>query len=146
MTDRLKQIWSGFEGVTERHLTGRGVENILRPERRDYSADTSSAIPEGVDAPAQAAFETLKTRLASQEYKAEKKKRGRKGRKAETKSFNVDTDIASAPESARDMLIGLKATEDRTQRSNASYVSVMSSEAGRELDSLKKRKKFLGIF
>ena len=49
MTDRLKQIWSGFEGVTERRLTGRGIDNIVPPQlarmdragenRNDFGAD-----------------------------------------------------------------------------------------------------------
>ncbi len=147
MTDRLKQIWGGFEGVTERRLTGRGVENIMRPERRDYASENTANLPEGVSAPAQAAFDALKTRLASEEYKAAKKKRGRKARDgAATQDFAAEPDIATAPESARHMLIGLKATEDRVHRAGASYVRHMSSEASRELNSLKKRKKFLGIF
>lgn len=147
MSDRLKQIWTGFEGVTTRRLTGRGVDNIITPPRRDYAADDGSFIPEGTSAPSQQAFEALKTRLAVQEELG--RRRGKKRRRAEAdleQAYRDDDTSPDAPEAAKEMLRGLKATEDRTVRTSASYAAQISSNAGRELDSLKKRKKFLGIF
>ncbi len=150
MTDRLQQIWAGFERVTERRLTGRGVDNIMRPAREEFRA-APEALPADVTAPAEAAFTVLRTRLASEERKAAKRRKGRRRDEAQTFEAEVtdyldDRDYASAPKAAQEMIRGLKATEDRTVRRTPSYVAMMSSQAGRELASLKKRRKFLGIF
>ncbi|MEZ5893497.1 MAG: hypothetical protein R3C58_10220 [Parvularculaceae bacterium] len=67
MSDRLKQIWSGFSQTTTRHLTGRGVENILVPHRSDYTAADESFLPADFNAPAQAAFAALKENLGKKE-------------------------------------------------------------------------------
>ena len=148
MTDRLKQIWGGFESVTTRHLTGRGVDNIITPRRRDYKAEDASFLPEGFHAPAQAAFEALRAELAVKEHKA-----NAKGTKGETRSlFEAELNradgaaFADAPAEAKDMLRGLKSTEDRVLRSEMNYAADMSAKAGDALKSLNKRKKFLGIF
>ncbi|MFQ5563419.1 MAG: hypothetical protein ACE5FO_07605 [Parvularculaceae bacterium] len=142
MTERLKQIWAGFEGKTERRLTGRGVDNIAVPHRRDWRAEDAQFLPENFEAPAAKAFEALKHRLAETEAAQSKKRRKR-----------ADYHVAPEPEATdtgfpalENLIRGLKATESRTERRDIDYVRFMSTNAGRELESLKKRKKFLGIF
>ena len=131
MTDeRLKQIWSGFERETTRHLTGRGVENIHVPERRE--ARSEFAAPERVAEPAAVAFEALKTRLA-----ASSKKRG--GRGPSDEEAGEATASAAAPISAaRDLVRGLKSTEARTLRSDRLY----GEGAGRSAKAGRRRKAF----
>ena len=153
MTDRLKQLWSGFESVTTRHLTGSGVDNIARPHITTRHSDGGQApdtLPENYSAPAQVAFDALKLRLASQEHRANKHKknnRDKTSRGSDTPLLAGDlTNFKQAPESAKNMIRGLKATEDRVIRSPSSYVAQMSAAAGSDLNSIKKRKKFLGIF
>lgn len=109
MAERLKQIWGGFEKETTRNLTGRGVDNIQVPPRRDWRAE-EEAQPAGVETPAAAAFEALKARLSAQ---------SKKGKRAEDEA----SEASYAPESdaARDLIRGLKATEARTMRSERLY-------------------------
>ncbi|MEX0645698.1 MAG: hypothetical protein WD076_10325 [Parvularculaceae bacterium] len=133
MVERLKQIWSGFSGVTTRRLTGRGVENILVPHRDHKGAD---AAPEGapIPAPAAIAFDALKSRLAAP-------------KKAARDRSDDDTSPpppALAPESAaaRDLIRGLKSTEARLARSERLYGEAVSMPEKKGLfrgASLKKR-------
>jgi len=152
MSDRLKDIWRGFEAKTSRHLTGGGVENIVahRREREDLSA--GAPLPADFVAPAEAAFTALKSRLAAAETRA-----GRRNRKARRGGAVFATEdaadlngseisLAGAPEPAVEMIRGLKATEARTERAEISYSRFMAQNAGRKLDGLKKRRKFLGLF
>lgn len=132
MVERLKQIWSGFSGVTSRRLTGRGVDNIAVPHRDHNGAD---AMPESapIPAPAATAFEALKTRLAAPKKTA-------KGRREE----DTTPPASFAPESAaaRDLIRGLKSTEARLARSDRLYGEVASLPQKRGLfskPSLKKR-------
>ena len=46
MAERLKQIWAGFAETTSRHLTGKGVDNIIVPHRSDYTVDDSGFLPD----------------------------------------------------------------------------------------------------
>lgn len=151
MVERLKQIWSGFETKTTRRLTGRGVDNIVVPHRQDWRAEDAAALAEGLQPPAEAAFAALKARLAAAEPRSERRRR-RKGRAAPAEFAAPPPPLSAgaadegAPEAARDLIRGLRATEARLRRRESDYVAVMSGEAGRALESLKKRKKFLGLF
>ena len=150
MTDRLKQIWSGFSGVTTRHLTGSTVENVVVERRQNWQAEDAARLPDDYSAPAQAAFDALKFRLAEQEKRANRKKRrhdlNASPRFDAPAPLTGEADFSAAPESAKDLIRGLKATEDRVVRPNYDYAAHMASSAGKELESLKKRKKFLGLF
>ncbi|MGE0408569.1 MAG: hypothetical protein AB7P23_04805 [Amphiplicatus sp.] len=110
MVERLKQIWSGFEGVTARRLTGRGVDNIVAPQR---AHDASAPAPADF-APAAAAFEALKARLAAS---AKKPKRG----VSRLDTTPPETSFAPETDAARDLVRGLKATEARLARSDRLY-------------------------
>jgi hypothetical protein len=134
MVERLKQIWSGFAGTTERRLTGRGVDNIAVPHRVHKGAD---AAPETapIPAPAATAFEALKARLASS---------SKKSSSARGEEDTTPPPPAFAPESAaaRDLIRGLKSTEARTARTDRLYGEVASLPQKRGFfsgASLKKR-------
>ncbi len=145
MTDRLKQIWAGFEEKTTRRLSGRGVENIAVPHRRDWRAEDEQFLPENFEAPAKKAFEALKSRLAETEAGQSQKRGKRKSYNAGAQSAAL-AEFDAAPASMESLVRGLKSTEARVERPTIDYVSFMSTNAGRELSSLKKRKKFLGLF
>lgn len=150
MSDRLKQIWGGFASTTTRRLSGRDIDNVPAPQRESWKSDDVSFLPEGYNAPAQAAFDELKTRLASQEHKANKRRKGRSEKAsladAPPPPLSSDANFSDAPRGAQELIRGLKSTEDRVMRAPQSYTSFLASDAGRELDGTKKRKKFFGIF
>ncbi len=116
--DRMTQIWGKFEGKTDRRLTGKGIDNIPRPDfsdanrRRDivsYSTEIANRpMPEGVEDPAQAAFRTLKTRLASYDAK------GRKRNQA-------PLDAPAAAKLDQQLFRDLAATEQRIARRDGDY-------------------------
>jgi hypothetical protein len=110
MVERLKQIWGGFAGATERRLTGRGVDNIAVPHR-EFARDEAS-LPERLPAPATAAFDALKSRLAVA------KKSGKNEAPA-----GIDTEAAFGTDAApaRDLVRGLRSTEARLLRSDRLY-------------------------
>ena len=138
MEDRLKQIWAGFEERTSRHLVEGGVDNIVVPHRSDWKAELEPP-PEGLDAPAEAAFSALKMRLKAQAKKAKKGARSFEPI-GEAPSFAM----ADPSEAARDLIRGLKSTEMRVSRPQYNYEDALPDGARRKL--FKKRKKFLGIF
>lgn len=131
MHERLKQIWGGFERETTRRLTGRGVDNIVLPQAREWRG-AGEPLPEGVAGPAEAAFEALKARLDAQS-----KSRGRRMEAAPS-----EPPVFAAVESgaARDLIRGLAATEARTRRSDRLYSEAAMANGGR------RRKKLFGIF
>lgn len=154
MTERLKEIWSGFEGATSRHLTGRGVDNIIVPHRQDWQAEDAQFLPENYPAPSYAAFEMLKARLAEKGRKAEKRAR----RRGETAAM---ADMAPPPpdpafngelKPVRDLIRGLMSTEARVARSDCDYAEFLSAQPqkkrlfGGPKPAGGGRKKFLGIF
>ena len=153
MSDRLRQIWSGFESQTTRRLTGRGVEGIATPPRHDWAADISEA-PEGIAAPAQAAFAALEHRLTKAERRAQARELRRRAKSGEDASFHGDdappaplsaeAALDGAPAAVADLIRGLKATEARVERSSDTYAARLAAAGGK----LQKpgRKKFLGIF
>ncbi|MEL7486675.1 MAG: hypothetical protein AAGJ87_05595 [Pseudomonadota bacterium] len=150
MADRLKQIWSGFADVTSRRLTGSTVDNVIVERRQNWQAEDAARLPDDYSAPAQAAFDALKVRLSEQEQRANRMKRRRnaetEGRFDAPAPLTSAADFASAPDSAAELIRGLKATEDRIARPSSDYAAHMAANAGKELDSLKKRKKLLGLF
>lgn len=141
MTDRLKQIWSGFEGATTRRLTGRGVDNIVMPSRR-----AGESAPIDVEAPSEAAFAALKDRLSAAGRKAERAA----SRRGERSAYDGAVQGARGDEAAAavsDLLKGLAATEARTaRRATADYVSHVSSDPKAAAKLFAPRKKFLGLF
>ncbi len=145
MSEKLKQIWSGFEAKTERRLTGRGVENIAAPSRHQASDPLSAQLPADYQAPAEAAFSALRAQLAAAEKGASRSK----GRRP-TAGYNGEraargSKIEQAPDGVAEMLYGLAATEKRVERSAIDYRQFLAANADKKLKSLKK-KKFLGLF
>lgn len=150
MAERLKQIWGGFERVTQRSLTGRGIENIDVPNRRDFQASDEAFLPKNFSAPADAAFAALKHRLTAAEQRAAKREERRA--KAEGRSFaappdpiSADALEANAPDSVKDLIRGLHSTEMRTRRRDFDYADYAASGV-KGAPKLKARRKLFGIF
>ena len=142
MSDRLKQIWSGFEETTSRQLTGRGVDNIIVPHRNDYAAVDEALLPENFSAPAEAAFDALRENLAKKEKKFSLgRKKGRTPTEAE--DFVSATAFSAASE---DLVQGLKATAMRTERADNDYGAFLTTGAGKALLKKHKKKKIFGLF
>lgn len=150
MSDRLKQIWSGFASTTTRPLSGRDISDYAAPPRENWKANDANFLPEGYNAPAQVAFDALKTRLASHEHKANKRrrKRGKTASHAEAPPppLSGEASFTDAPVEAKEMIRSLKATEDRIIRSSQRYAAFIATDEGKAFAPAKKRKKFLGIF
>lgn len=140
MADRLKQIWGGFEGATTRRLVGGGIDNIHVPERRDRDAADSQFLPENFSPPADAAFAALKAQLARHERKQTKNGRSPGASYAPPAPLSPEAEDEGAPEAARDLIRGLRATEARVARSFSDYGQ---TAAGAEKRG---RKKLFGIF
>lgn len=121
---RLKQIWSGFENVTTRRLTNRAVEHIVVPSRASWREEDAAFLPRNFEAPAEAAFQALKQRLAEKARHADRKEKNAFGATSDTELPDV---AYAAPESdaARDLIRALKATEMRTRRTDASYADAL---------------------
>jgi len=150
MAERLKQIWGGFERVTERSLTGRGVENIDVPNRRDFQAQDDAFLPKNFSAPADAAFAALKHRLSAAEQRTIRKeeRRARAGGRsfaAPPAPLSGDATETAAPDSVRDLIRGLHATEMRVRRGDADYAAFAAANP-KATPRLKSRKKIFGIF
>ena len=155
MAERLKQIWSGFEGVTTRRLTGRGVENIAVPHRQDWQAEEIEFLPENFEAPSAVAFSALKKKLAKKEKKFAKRNR-RRGETAEMTQTMSEPAYNGEMQSARNLVRGLMSTEARIARSDIDYEWYLASQPQRKTlfgkpkapkaHTAGKRKKFLGIF
>lgn len=154
MTERLKEIWSGFEGVTSRHLTGRGVDNIIVPHRQDWQAEDQQFLPENYPAPSYAAFEKLRTRLAEKGKKAEARarRRGETAEMAEMAPPPPDPAFNGELKPVRDLIRGLMATEARVARSDYDYADFLSARPqkkrlfGGAKTARGGRRKFLGLF
>lgn len=144
MSDRLKQIWTGFEQTTSRHLTGRGVENIMVPPRTDYSPKDAGFLPEGYDAPAAAAFSALRENLVKKEKLfAGKKKKADAALPSEAEDFVAATAFSA---SGDDLIRGLRATALRVERPEIDYAAFLESKEGKAHFKKHKRKKLFGIF
>lgn len=154
MSDRLRQIWGGFEETTTRRLSGRGIDNIEVPNRRDYAADRQAELAGQTTPPAQAAFAALTHRLSAAEQRAARKDARRKqnGSRRGTEPMmaaeppppplSANAYAEGAPEAAQNLIKGLKATEARIDRSTGLYTSYMAQAQERS----GKRKKFFGLF
>ncbi len=146
MSDRLKQIWSGFSETTTRNLTGRGVDNILVPHRTDYSSVDAEFLPENFSTPAQSAFSALRENLAKKEKLFSGKKKNTKGDAAlpsEAEDFVAATAFSAAGD---DLIRGLRATAMRVERPELDYGAFLESREGRALYKKHKRKKRFGLF
>ena len=158
MSDRLKQIWSGFETQTSRHLTGQGIDNIHVPSRREWRADDTKFLSGDFEAPADRAFTALEYKLA-----AAASKHGRRKTR-----FNPDTRIQAqfgaegdpersaygpsaeslvprmpSGDPAQALLASLRETDFCTLRREISYSADASGMVGRKIK--RGRKKFLGL-
>lgn len=139
MVERLKQIWGGFEQSTTRKLTGRGVENIVMPQRAAERAQPAAAPDKaGVEAPSEAAFAALRAKLGDAEKKFAKR-RPREGASHDARGGAPSADLADAPEAARDLIRGLAATEARIARGFREYDTSMKAPEPR-------KKKIFGLF
>lgn len=144
MTERLKEIWSGFSAQTERKLTGRGVENIIVPHRADYDAIDRELLPEDYESPAERAFTALRADLKKKEKKfAGKKKRGSADFASRSRVNDATPDEKAWGKD--DLNVGLLSTAMRVERTELDYERFLGSDAGRK--ALKRtRKKRFGIF
>ena len=144
--DRLGQIWGKFEGKTSRHLTGKGIDNIPRPEldgehrRKDiitYAHEvTSRPLPKGVEDPAKVAMAALRGRLTSYDGKTRKRKTKKS---AEPELTTPDFSIVD-----EQLFRDLAATEKRITRREGDYKKwLVDQEAN---GKGRKRRKFFGIF
>ncbi len=139
MAERLKQIWSGFEETTTRNLTGRGVDNIIVPNRVDYQAQDKAFLPEAFNAPAHAAFAAL-----HEQIKAKAKRFG--GRK-KSKAKDADTEPVAMQSFVDDPMIkSLKSTALRVERTEMDYQGFLKEDGGKSLETLKKGKKRFILF
>jgi len=160
MTERLKQIWGGFTGVTTRHLTGEGVDNIAVPHRHEWQAEELQFLPENYPSPSYVAFEKLKARLAVKEKKAMKAAR-RHGETAELAPPPAEAAFNGELKPVKDLIRGLMSTEARVARSEYDYADFLADQPQKKrgLFSAKTakapkpvksaggaRKKFLGLF
>ena len=144
MTERLKEIWSGFSAETERKLTGRGVDNIIVPHRADYDALDRELLPEDYESPAERAFTALRADL-----KAKEKKFGAKKKQGKASFSSKPTVNEAAPDEKAwgkdDLNVGLLSTAMRVERTELDYGRFLGSDEGRK--ALKRtRKKRFGIF
>lgn len=152
MTERLKQIWSGFETTTTRRLTGRGVDNIIVPHRHDWQAEDLANLPENYPSPSYVAFQKLKAHLAEKEKKASKRAR-RHGETAEMAPPPAEPAFNGELKPVKDLIRGLMSTEARIARSDYDYADFIAAQpqkkrlfGGKSRAPGRGRKKFLGIF
>lgn len=149
MSGRLKQIWSGFEGATTRHLTGGGVERIETRSRRNYEATAEAPSNDyAAPSPADAAFAALRQRLSSaeqrqalREEKAARKAGVNRTLSAPPAPLSAQASADAAPEAVQDLVRGLRATSFRTDRAYSDYPALAQTKTARP-----DRKKFLGLF
>jgi hypothetical protein len=150
MADRLKQIWGGFERVTQRNLTGRGIENIEIPNKREYQARDLEFLPKNFSAPADVAFAALRHRLSAAEQRQirQEERRARaegRGFSAPPAPLSADAAEAAAPEAVRDLIRGLRSTEMRVERRDFDYAAFAAANP-KSAPKLKGRRKILGVF
>ncbi len=147
MSERLKQIWSGFEKTTTRRLTGRGVDAIVVPSRADWRAEERASLGAEAILPAEAAFSALKHRLTAAEQRVARRQERRAKAEGRTLSAAPDPIEAAnaAPEGVRDLIMGLKATEARIERRDIDYVKWAAANPKAAPKLTPPRKKIFGI-
>ena len=141
MGERLKEIWSGFSAQTERRLTGKGVDNIIVPDRADYEAADRQFLPEDYEGPADRAFAALRADMKAKETKFARKKRPAKG-------ANTRPSAPAADEKAwgrDDLNLGLMSTAMRVERTEIDYQRYLSSDIGKKALKRSKKRRF-GLF
>lgn len=143
MTERLKEIWSGFSAQTERKLTGRGVDNIIVPHRADYDALDRALLPEDYESPAERAFTALRADLKTKEKKFTGKKRDKAGLSSQPGPGEPAPD--EKPWGKDDLNVGLLSTAMRVERTELDYARFMTSDEGKKTLKRTKKKRF-GIF
>lgn len=144
MTDRLKQIWSGFSGVTERRLTGKGVDNIIVPHRADYDTVDRQFLPDDYESPAERAFTALRADLAVKEKKFNRKKTKRAASAYPAPHANAERSDEQKW-GQDDLNVGLWSTAMRVERSDLDYGRFLTSPDGKKALKRTKKKRF-GIF
>ncbi len=147
MNERLKQIWAGFEKSTTRRLTGRGVDQIIVPGRTDWRAEERASLAPEAVLPAEAAFAALKHRLSAAEQRAARREERRA--KADGRSLSSAPDPIEAAnkgaEPVRDLMMGLKATQARVERSEIDYTAWLATNPKGAPKLTAPKKKFFGI-
>ncbi|WP_425410553.1 hypothetical protein [Hyphococcus sp.] len=146
MSERLKQIWSGFSSETTRKLTGRGVDNILVPHRTDYAETDEGFLPENYNAPAESAFSALRESLTKKEKMFGGKKQPAQTDArlpSEAEDFTAATAFSS---SSDDLIRGLRATAMRVERPDYNYGAFFDSAEGKAHFKKHKKKKRFGLF
>ena len=149
MSDRLKQIWSGFSESTTRQLTGSGVDNILVPHRADYSPVDKELLPEEFSTPAAAAFSSLRENLSKKEKLFGGKSKRKKNATPDVALPNEAEDFVAATSfsaSSDDLIRGLRATALRVDRPELDYEAFLGSKEGKAHFKKHKRKKRFGLF
>lgn len=141
MADRLKQIWAGFEETTDRHLTGKGVDNIVVPERVDYAAFDDAWLPENFEAPSDRAVGALQAQLTAKDKKRNILRKATAAATDTTPLEEVDTSFAEDA-----LVAGLRATAIRTERRYADYETFLDTDAGKAALKKSKKKKRFGLF
>ncbi|MEM8937682.1 MAG: hypothetical protein AAGC77_14895 [Pseudomonadota bacterium] len=142
MSERLKQIWSGFEETTTRELTGKGVDNIIVPQRFDDAQSLEDFLPDDFEGPAHAAFAALSDAVE----RSTKKSRGLFSGKNPTDGGEPETMATMNAQPMDSLNRGLRVTAMLTERPDMDYVRFMDSEDGKKsLKRFKKKKRF-GIF
>ena len=137
MADRLKQIWGGFQETTTRELTGKGVENIIIPNRTDFDAAEQQFLPPDFESPADRAFATLRQQLAEHEKKFTNRRRDVDFTENMTPPDDTGTFGGEA------LAASLQSTAFRVSRSEMDYGAFMESDAGkRALKRNRKKKRF----
>ncbi len=160
MSDRLKQIWSGFEEQTSKNLTGNGIQNINVPHRREWRTADDQFIPTEYEAPAERAFAALTYKLSQDE--------ARYGKKAKKRSKSYKTKNASGATShgvtygdqpahqgqhnydgttdpRQTLLASLRETDFRVLRHEINY-TLHGAEHTEQILKKRNRKKIFGIF
>lgn len=142
MSERLKEIWSGFSAQTERKLTGKGVDNIIVPHRADYDAIDRQFLPEGYESPAERAFAALRADIKAKEKKFGGKRKKQAGAEAPRAAQPAPDEKAWGKD---DLNVGLLSTAMRVERTELDYQRFLASDEGKKALKRTKKKRF-GIF
>ncbi|MEL6111878.1 MAG: hypothetical protein AAFR20_03650 [Pseudomonadota bacterium] len=165
MSNRLKQIWSGFEHQTTRTLTGHGVDDIHVPSRREWRANDTRFLADDFEAPADRAFSALEYKLEMQTAQLRKKGKRNTGTDqfgyGQRSRYAAESDAAphgkdaqlGAGDPRQALLASLQATDFRVLRREITYNPGFSGTGrGKGKKRLRtpqkpgQRKKFLGLF
>lgn len=142
MSERLKEIWQGFEATTRRHLTGGGVDNITVPSRLDYANEPIEAEDDAL-APSYAAFAALQE-LRGAKSKSKKKRKKKTGAGAGEDGLHEPLPMAEREFDGDELIQGLRATAMRVERPESDYGAFISTREGKAIyNKHKKKKRFI---